>query len=66
MNEEAALTLAALEACRDRAMLRLIRLDEDRPKIAYDFCITNSAIALQKWRSMDHEGCASGRADHAV
>jgi hypothetical protein len=56
MTSEAAVTLAALEACRDEAMLKLIAIDADRPKIAYDFCMTNSVSALQRWRSMDDEG----------
>jgi hypothetical protein len=55
MGSEAALTLAAMEACRHEAMLKLTALDARRAKIAFDFCTTNNAVALQKWRSMDDE-----------
>jgi hypothetical protein len=55
MTSEAALLVAALESCRDQAVLKLIALDADRPKIAYDFCTTNDAKALEKWRLMDDE-----------
>ena len=52
---DATLTLAAMEACRDEALRKLSALDAQRPKVAFDFCTTNSAVALQKWRSMDDE-----------
>ena len=52
---EAALTLQALEECRNAALLKLTELDAQRPKIAFDFCTTNSAIALQRWRAIDDE-----------
>jgi hypothetical protein len=52
---EAALTLQALEECRKAALLKLTALDAQRPKVAYEFCTTNSAIALQHWRAIDDE-----------
>jgi hypothetical protein len=52
---EAALTLQALEECRNAALLKLTALDVQRPKVAYEFCTTNNAIALQKWRAIDDE-----------
>jgi hypothetical protein len=52
---EAALTLQALEECRNAALLKLTALDAQRPKIAYELCTSNSAIALQKWRQLDDE-----------
>jgi hypothetical protein len=51
----AALTLAAMEACRHETLRKLTALDARRPKIAHDFCTTNSAVALQKWRELDDE-----------
>jgi hypothetical protein len=50
---EASLRLAAMEACRNEAMLKLTALDAQRPKVAYEFCTTNSASALQRWRDLD-------------
>jgi hypothetical protein len=55
MGSEAALRLAAMEACRNEALQRLTTLDAQRPKIALDFVTTNSASALRKWRELDEE-----------
>jgi hypothetical protein len=52
---EATLTLQALSACRDETLRKLTALDAQRPKVAYDFCTTNNAIALQRWRAIDDE-----------
>jgi hypothetical protein len=51
----AALTLAAMEACRHETLRKLTALDAQRPKVAYAFCTSNSAVALQKWRAIDDE-----------
>lgn len=55
MTSEAHLTLAAMMECRRAAMLKLTALDAERPTIAFDFCTTNSVIALQRWRELDDE-----------
>jgi hypothetical protein len=52
---EAALTLHALEECRAAALAKLIALDDERPRIAYDFCTKNSTVALQRWRELDEQ-----------
>jgi hypothetical protein len=52
---EAAVTLAALEECRHAALQRLTALDGERPGIAFNFCATNSTVALQRWRELDEE-----------
>jgi hypothetical protein len=52
---EAALTLAALEACRHQAMLSLTALDAQRAKVAYAIVAQNNIVAKQRWHELNDE-----------
>jgi hypothetical protein len=57
---DAALTLAAMEECRNAAFQKLTAIDALRPKIAYAICAENSVTAKQRWHQINEEAAQLG------